>query len=252
MIVYCNIGYVPNQRLRGAMLNAGVGTRELAHHAEVDIKSVARWITEDRVPHPITRAKVARALNQQETFLWPSLVSGERPNEPALVGCERIWASRSDVTTETWHDLFSRASTRVDILVYAGGFLLETLDLADVIRCKSDSGVTVRILIGDPGSDAVRVRGVEEDLSWLPERCRTTGRYLAAVSCAAGVSIGVHGTTLYASLYRFDDIFLVNAHTFGAWACQSPVYQIRRHEGSGLFDYYDAAFQRVWDTVDNA
>ena len=30
------------------------------------------------------------------------------------------------------------------------------------------------------------------------------------------VSIGVHGTTMYASLYRFDDIFLVNTHTSGA------------------------------------
>ena len=234
------------------MLNAGLSAQDLAHHVEVDIKSVSRWVAEERVPHPGTRAKVARVLNQQETFLWPSLLNGERPDEPVAVGCERIWASRSRVTAETWHDLFNHTHGRLDILVYAGGFLVETLDLADVIRTRSESGVSVRVLIGDPASDAVQVRSIEEGIPWLPERCRTTARYLAEVSCAAGVTIRAHGTTLYASLYRFDDTILVNAHTFGSWACQSPVYLIRRHHDSGLFDYYDEAFQRVWDTVEKA
>jgi hypothetical protein len=68
------------------------------------------------------------------------------------------------------------------------------------------------------------------------------------VSCAAGVSIGVHGTTLYASLYRFDDIFLVNAHTFGAWACQSPVYEVHVTSAGGC-SITMTAFQPAWDTA---
>ena len=65
-----------NHRLRGAMLNAEVSAAALAEAVGVDTKSVARWITEDRVPYPMTRVRVSRALDQQETFLWPSLIQG--------------------------------------------------------------------------------------------------------------------------------------------------------------------------------
>ena len=63
-----------NQRLRGAMLNAGLTAAALADAVQVDPKSVGRWMAEDRVPHPVTRQKVAAVLQQQETFLWPTLL----------------------------------------------------------------------------------------------------------------------------------------------------------------------------------
>ena len=149
---------------------------------------------------------------------------------------------------EVWHSLFSHAKTHLDILVYAGGFLIETLDLADVVCWKAGEGAKIRILIGDPSSDAVRVRGVEEDLPWLSQRCMSTLRYLTSVGQAPGVSIRTHATTLYASHFRFDDRMLINTHTYGAWACQSPVYHFRRVGSGHLFDYYAAAFDRVWET----
>lgn len=229
------------------MLNAEVSAVDLASCVGVDVKSVTRWITEDRVPYPITRVKVARVLGQRETFLWPALLEAPDAQDVVSAELDRTWPTRSAVSTETWHALFSRATAQLDILVYAGGFLLETLDLADVIRWKSAAGVQVRILIGDPDSDAVAVRAMEEKLPWLGERCRTTGRYLAEISCAAGVDVRLHGTTLYASQFRFDDVMLVNTHTYGAWACQSPVHQLRRIGSGYLFDYYRAAFDRVWN-----
>ena len=237
---------VVNQRLRGAMLNAELTAQHLASLAGVDVKSVNRWIGEDRVPHPITRLRVARALNQQETFLWPTLLETPEACVVAEAELEHIWPTRRAVSPDTWHAMFSRATSRLDILVYAGGFLIEALDLADVLSWKSDSGVTIRILIGDPGSDAVRTRALEEQLPWLPDRCRTTAQYLGQVSCLPSVSIRLHGTTLYASMFRFDDTVLVNQHTFAAWACSSPVYKISRARSGYLFDYYSAAFDRVW------
>jgi len=240
------MSYVTNFRLKGAMLNAEVSANELAAHAEVDVKSVVRWISEDRIPYPVTRVKVSKALDQPETYLWPALLEAPDSAQAAAAEVETIWPTRSAISAETWHALFSRASTRLDILVYAGGFLIETLDLADVIRWKAASGVAMRILVGDPGSDAVRVRGEEEQLPWLAERCRTTSRYLAEVSSDPGVEVRTHGTTLYASMFRFDDLLLVNTHAYGAWACQSPVHQLRAICGGRLFEHYAAVFERVW------
>ena len=56
------------------MLGAGVSATELASATGVDPKSVSRWLCEDRLPHAETRHKVAGALGQQETFLWPELL----------------------------------------------------------------------------------------------------------------------------------------------------------------------------------
>ena len=66
----------------------------LAAAAGVDVKSVARWISEDRIPYPVTRVKVARVLDQQETFLWPTLLEAPNVCEVALAEVDRIWPTR--------------------------------------------------------------------------------------------------------------------------------------------------------------
>ena len=85
-------------------------------------------------------------------------------------------------------------------------------------------------------------------LDWLPERCRSTMHYLQRVAGVPGVSIRSHGTTHYASLFRFDETLLANAHAFGAWACHSPVHQLRRVSSGRLFDFYANSFERAWTT----
>jgi hypothetical protein len=228
------------------MLDAEVSATALATAAGVDVKSVARWISEDRIPYPVTRVKVARALDQQETFLWPALLEAPNVCEVALADVDRIWPTRSAVSSETWHALFSRTTRQLDILVYAGAFLVETLDLADVVRYKASAGTEVRVLVGDPESAAVRSRATELSLPWLPERCRSTARCLEPACHQAGVTVRLHGTTHYASHFRFDDVVLVNTHAFGIWSCQSPVLQLQRSSTGGLFDFYASAFESVW------
>ena len=61
-----------------------------------------------------------------------------------------------------------------------------------------------------------------------------------------GVSVRLHGTTLYNSIYRYDDELLVNTHAYGVPAGQSPVLHLRRFPGGRLFDHYMASFERVW------
>lgn len=232
------------------MFDAEVTAQMLATRVGVDVKSVVRWVSEDRIPYPSTRVKVAHALNRHETFLWPALLETEAGSQAAGAELTRIWPTRSAVSSECWHALFTHAARRLDILVYAGGFLIETLDLADVLSWKASHGTAVRVLIGDPESTAVRARADELALSWLPERCRTTGRCLGPLSTTRSVEVRMHATTLYASLFRFDDVLLVNDHAYGVWACQSPVFHLRRAISGHLFDFYADAFERVWVASD--
>jgi hypothetical protein len=105
----------------------------------------------------------------------------------------------------------------------------------------------VRILVGNPRSAAVIARGRDEGIGPdLGSRVRMTLHYLDGLDQAEGVQVRGHSTTLYNSIYRFDDDMLVNAHTFGAAAVESPVLQIHRVPSGRLFDHYMRSFERVW------
>lgn len=215
----------------------------LADAVQVDPKSVTRWLAEDRVPHQTTRNRVAAALQQQETFLWPTLLPDPEGCATAIVDIERVWPTRSSISSETWHALFSKATEALDILVYAGAFLIEALDLADVLAWKAARGTRIRVLVADPHCAAVGLRAAELSLEWLPQRCQSTLDYLRRVD---GISLRPHGANHYASLFRFDDLLLANTHAFGIWACHSPVLQVRRSSSAQLFDFYTTSFDRTW------
>ena len=236
-----------NLRLRNGLIAAELSQAGLAGRCGVDAKSVERWITQDRVPHAATRAKVARVLGMDETYFWPSLLrSGQAKNatEAELV---QIWPTRDSVPGDVWRLMLDQTQSQLDVLVYAGGFLVEAYGLVDVIRTKSAAGASVRILIGDARCDAVRQRGREEGLPTLAERCQSTIEYLTGVSTLPGVTVRTHQTVLYASTYRFDDSMLVNNHVYGSWASRSPVMHLKRVPGGHLFSHYADAFERVWD-----
>lgn len=239
-----NLSYM-NQRLRGAMLHAEMSAAALAHVVEVDPKSVGRWLSESRLPHPVTRAKVARVLEQTESYLWPEQVMEQATEDVRCLGMERLWLARRMISPEVWHSHFNGAQERIDILVYAGGFLIEVLDLFDVLRLKASAGVEVRILIGDPDSGAVQVRAQEEQMPWLAARCRTTARYLEPLSAQSNVAIRSHATTLYTSIFRADGAMLVNLHTYGQGAYSSPVERI---SAGALFEHYAKVFDCVWSS----
>ena len=155
-----------------------------------------------------------------------------------------MWPARRIISSETWHALFSRAAAQLDILVYSGAFLIESLDLADVLEWKASRGTRVRVLVGDPGSDAVRARAAELSIDWLPQRCKTTLDYLQRVD---GIQVRANPATHYVSLFRFDDVLLANTHAYGIWACHSPVVQLRRDTSGELFGFYAASFENVWE-----
>lgn len=198
------------------MLDAEVTPARLAELAEVDSKTVQRWLTENRMPYPITRHRVARALGHEETYLWPELLTDGRGGDVRRDAVSGVWPIRTAISSDTWHSLFDQVRRQLDILIYASAFLVETLDLADVLRFKAKQGTATRVLVGDPDSAAVQARAKELGLSWLAERCRTTATYLAQ-DLGPTVRVRPHGTTLYASQFRFDDTLLINTHAHGVW-----------------------------------
>ena len=239
---------VPNQRLRNALVSAGISQTTLAEQVRVDAKSVERWITQDRLPHPTTRGRVAQLLGLDETYFWPSLLATEQSRNATTSELVQLWPTRGTVPGDVWQALFAQAKSQLDVLVYSGGFLIEAYNLVEVIETKSSEGANFRILVGDSRSEAVRNRARDEGLPALIDRTRSTLEYLAGVARLPGVQLRTHQTTLYASQFRFDDSMLVNNHTYGSWAAQSPVLHLRRVPGGQLFSYYDRAFERVWAT----
>lgn len=240
---------MPNYRLRSALLAAEMSQAQLAEQVDVSVKSVERWITQDRQPHPRARSIVSRLLGFEETYFWPALLDGEGSIGAARSELVQLWPTRNDVPGDVWQSLIRQTTHNLDILVYAGGFLFESFRLGEVLRTKSDQGMNTRILIGDPTCEAVRLRGIEEGLPALADRCRSTLEYLSEAAALPNVAIRTHSTTLYASHFRFDDALLINTHTYAAWAARSPVQHIQRVPGGQLFDYYNDGFTRVWETA---
>jgi transcriptional regulator with XRE-family HTH domain len=66
-----------NTQLRDAILASGMEPRELARKVGIDPKSVERWITKGRIPHPSHRWKTCQILEREESELWPDTVPAQ-------------------------------------------------------------------------------------------------------------------------------------------------------------------------------
>ncbi|GAA4223605.1 DUF5919 domain-containing protein [Actinomadura meridiana] len=236
-----------NERLRAALLRAGISCAQLADAAGVDAKTVERWISTGRTPHRTTAHKAARSLGEDMAYLWPSLGEGKRGRglHPELIA---LHATRADAPLDMWRALFTQARERIEILVYAGIFLHEQWPgFAETLGHKAGAGCRVRILLGDPDAPPVTERGVEEKYGHgIETRCRVALMHYGPLIGMPGVEVRQHATTLCNSIYRGDDQMLVNAHVFGMNAFGAPVWHLRRESDGGVFDRYAESFEAVW------
>ncbi|PWU57757.1 transcriptional regulator [Micromonospora sp. S4605] len=60
-----------NDALRVALGDTGHTIESLAERVGVDPKTVSRWLTEDRIPHPRHRVAAAEALQKNISDIWP-------------------------------------------------------------------------------------------------------------------------------------------------------------------------------------
>ncbi|MFV0259299.1 MAG: XRE family transcriptional regulator [Acidimicrobiales bacterium] len=239
---------MPNERLRDALARADLDARSVAAELGVDPKTVERWVTRDRLPYPRHRRRLARLLGESEQALWPD--AGRR-TEPTRTELIRLYPRRSDVPRELWTRLLDAAADRIEILVYAGLFLVEQQpDLAGRLYAKADAGVTVRLLVAEPDGEQVIRRGMEEGVAGtVASRVRNVLAFFPRDAADDRIQLRLHDTTLYNSIFVFDDEMLVNTHVYGLPAAQAPVFHLRRIPGGLLFPTYTGCYDRVWETA---
>ncbi|HEY8717736.1 XRE family transcriptional regulator [Pengzhenrongella sp.] len=243
-----------NERLRAALVAAGKTPQQLSEDIGVDPKTVERWVSQDRTPHRTHRLKVACLLSRDDVYLWPATAADPRAksaSEAELVG---LYPNRGSVGVEMWQSLISSSTESIDLLAYAASFLHDAVpDFAETLAAKARAGVRVRLLFGDPDSAAVALRGEEEGIGALmAARCRLTWAYFEPILNDPGVEARKHGSTLYNSIFRFDDTVLVNPHTLGAAASQSPILHFKRVPGGRLFTHHMSGFEHTWSAAHKA
>ncbi|MFJ4811048.1 XRE family transcriptional regulator [Streptomyces longwoodensis] len=241
---------MPNERLRAVMAAGGWTYAALANKAEVDPKSVERWVNLGRTPRRATAMLAAEVLGEDVHALWPALrqARSARAVSPELVA---LYDQRADIPVSTFVDMLAQAREHIDVLVYAAVFLHEAYPrLNDLLRERADDGCTIRIAIGDPDSTNVQHRGQEERFGHgIESRCRLALMHYRPLAGVPGIEVRTHATTLYNSIYRADDQVLVNAHVWGVNAYGAPVWHLRRSGKGGMFDTYASSFDAVWETA---
>jgi transcriptional regulator with XRE-family HTH domain len=233
-----------NQALRSAMMAAGLQQLDLASRLEVDPKTVDRWLA-GRLPHPSNRAAVAKLLSRGEDELWPQGDADRRMRRRDEV--RSVYPHRWAVPREVWLQHFRSAQSEISILVYSGLFLAEDAGIVKLLGDKAQSGVIVRILLGDPDSTGVGQRGTDEGIGdSVASRIRNALALLRALTDVEGVHVRLHDSVLYNSLFRSDDELLVNPHIFGISGSNAPVLQLRRTDDGSMVSTYLESFERVW------
>jgi transcriptional regulator with XRE-family HTH domain len=237
-----------NERLRSVLVQRGISPESLAEACEVDPKTVGRWLG-GRMPHPRHRYHAARYLRVEETFLWPR-PQPRKDHHGGGLASDLIgtYPDRASVPRETWLGLLREAQEQIDVLVFSGTFFAQTNPrVASMLVERAASGARVRLCFGDPGGQAVTVRGCEEGIGdTLAAKIRASLTYYRPLLTEDRCEVRLHDTTLYSSLFRYDGDLLVNPHIFGQPASANPVLHLKPHSASGWFARYAESFDAVW------
>ena len=235
-----------NDRLRSTLRASGYSEQGLAEELGVDPKTVQRWATRGRTPHRGTATRAAKLLGVPAPWLWPDLDDAESgAGGGEMVG---FYPHRSQVPKTLWLDMLVGAKERIDVITYASLFLPEDNPTAiELLRHKAANGVKVRMALGDPDSPEIALRGREEGTpQGIPGRVRMALAYYQGLNGAPGVEFHLHRTTLYNSIFRYDDQMLVNQHVYGTYGYLAPILHLRKVPTSDLFDTYARSADLVW------
>jgi len=236
-----------NERLRSTLNESECTERSLAEEIGLDTKSVHRWITPGVTPRRATAQRAAKILGVSAYWLWPTLEEDRESASTAEI--VKLYPHRSDVPRHLWLDLLTAAEERVWLFANASLFLPEdNPESIEIICGKAANGVEVRVLMADPDSPECALRGVEERLfDAIPARVRMALSYYAPLVGMPGVDLRLHRTTLYNSIFRYDDHMLINQHVYGMYGYTAPILQLKSMPSGDFFEMYTRSFERVWE-----
>jgi lambda repressor-like predicted transcriptional regulator len=239
---------VPNERLRDALLRNGLSLEQVSKATGVDPKTVERRITKGRTPYPRHRHTIASMVRETENYLWPEAVAPERKVEIAGSEVLKVYPHRNAIPADLWDRLINDATEHIEVLVHAALFLVERPTFVRDLADKAANGARIRLLFGDPASREVARRSDEEQLGkgTLGARIRNALAFYRPLLDVDGVEMRFHKTTLYNSIFRFDDEMIVNTHVYGFQGAHAPALHIRRLSAGDLFETYSESFETVW------
>ena len=232
-----------NEALRNALAAKGIDRLDVAAKLQVDPKTVERWLA-GRLPHPSSRAAVAKLLNMDEAELWPATKDPHtRRFGPEI---RAVYPHRSAVPRDVWHKLFANAEREIDILAHSALFLFNDKEMRRLLANKADEGTRIRILLSDTDFPEVAEGSRGHDSGCASSRTRTAEVLLKTLITRGGVELRTQRAIIYNSIYRADDILLVNPHIYSLPACAAPVLRLRRSADAALFSAYLDSFELAW------
>ncbi|MEV0678076.1 DUF5919 domain-containing protein [Actinosynnema sp. NPDC050436] len=238
-----------NERLRDALLRNGFNYEHVSQVTGVDQKTVERWITKGRTPYPRHRHAIASMVKETEGYLWPDAIAPDRKVEVTESELVKVYPHRNNIPVDLWDHLITNASEYVEVLVHAGIFLIERPTFVRDLARKAEQGAKIRLLFGDPASREVTRRSEEEQLgkNTLGSRIRNALAFYRPLQGVEGIGLRFHKTTLYNSIFRFDDEIIVNTHVYGFQGAHAPALHLRRLAAGDLFETYSESFEHVWN-----
>jgi hypothetical protein len=191
----------------------------------------------DFVPEPRTPKKTSQSTAPAD-------------NDSSLTGAVvKFYHHRADTPKSLWMDLLRGANANIDLFANASLFLPEeNPEAIEIIKRKAAEGTKVRIMLGDPDHPAAELRGREERLfDGIPGRIKMAWAYYRPLIGIDGIEFRMHGTSLYNSIFRYDNQMLVNQHIYGAYGYIAPILHVRRIAGADLFETYLKSFDLIWN-----
>ncbi|MEU4776297.1 helix-turn-helix transcriptional regulator [Micromonospora sp. NPDC023633] len=249
------LGKVPvvprNEALREALTVAGLTVAELAARCDVDAKTVERWISRGRLPHPRSRVRVASVLGKDVDVLWPDVV-----RRAVKVGADReivgVYPRRSDLPRSLFGELITQARSRLWFGGYTSYFVwLEVPNAAARLGMKAREGADVRFLLGDPASPVTTSREQVED---TPLTLATRIAMTQAEIAKSPEDLPTRSTDRHIamSVWVFDSEAIVATHIGAGLGQDSVTLHLRRRVVGGAFDRYVEHFEALWTDADVA
>jgi hypothetical protein len=231
------------------MADAKRTERDLASACRVDVKTVARWLSDEgRLPHPRHRWAASDVLGVDETVLWP-----EALRTTVKTGPDReivaAYPFRSTCPNGVWRGLIHNAEKELLFAGYTCYFLwLEQSNLRTLLRRRAESGCRIRFLLGDPTSEVTRRREEEERVALtIGVRIKVTLDELTRLRDMPGFEARYSDEHVAMSLFRFDQEMLITPHLARLVGHESPMLHLRRRQQDGLFDRFAYHLNELWD-----
>jgi len=70
--------------------------------------------------------------------------------------------------------------------------------------------------------------------------------YCSPLVGCPGIDFRLQCSTLYNSIFVYDEDMLVNQHVYGMYGYMAPILHLRKIEGGDFFDMFIQSFERVW------